>query len=222
MDKSLSNAGTTISKNEPIQETVQSEEPLLEVNWETRLFELQFNIYYTKYDFVSLSIFTYITPKGEEDIGSLDLQADLGEFQFNQPVFIGKLTSGYLYKNAKQALHNSYKARSWMQRYDNECVSLQTFDNVSECIDCMLTKHSYLLCDFLYSAINTNQGSKTEKTQLFDTQKMRESCSINYETLQNSQKKQSEDVHTLKLQMIFCSREHLQLFGGQEQHKPSI
>lgn len=37
---------------------------------ERPLFELQFNIYYTKYDFVTITVFTYITPRTEDDINA--------------------------------------------------------------------------------------------------------------------------------------------------------
>jgi hypothetical protein len=147
---------------------MQSVEPLLEVNWETKIFELQFNIFYTKYDYVSISVFTYITPKGQEDIGSIKKMEDLGEIELNKPIFIGKLTSGYMFNHAKQALMNSYKANSWIKRCDHECIALQTFENVSECIDCMLTKSNYMLCDFLYSVFNTNDGLKTSRTMRAD------------------------------------------------------
>lgn len=81
---------------------------------ERPLFELQFNIFYTKYDFVTFSIFTYLVPKTDEDVKMLHSPRDASEFEFEKSIFIGKLTSNLLYENAKKALMSNYKAKSWM------------------------------------------------------------------------------------------------------------
>ena len=69
---------------------------------ERPFFELQFNIYYTKYDFVPINILTYIAPKCEEDIQSFNSPRTQNyRDQINKPIFIGKLTSGFLLERAK-------------------------------------------------------------------------------------------------------------------------
>ena len=98
-----------------------------------------------------------------------------------------------------------------MERYQLDPVALQTSDNTSECIDCMLTKPTYKLCDFLYSVFNTNEYNgkigNQEKTQLFDTKHLRESI-VDLKEMDGRAKKSNET--TLKLQMAFCDRKENQ------------
>ena len=101
----------------------------------------------------------------------------------NKPIFIGKLTSGFLLERAKMALKHSYKSNSYIERYNYQPLALETFGNKSECIDLMLTKPQYKLSDFLYSVFNTNEKTtdnrkNSEQTQLFDSKQMRKSCTI--------------------------------------------
>lgn len=76
-----------------VENTEMSEEQGFGDVGERPLFELQFNIYYTKYDLISIPVFTYIVPKTDEDVILMNGPTDMGEFEFGKPVFIAKLTS---------------------------------------------------------------------------------------------------------------------------------
>lgn len=104
----------------------------------------------------------------------------IAENSIHEPVFIGQLTSEYLFEQTKRALMNSYKSKSYINRYALEAQSLATYDCSSECIDFMLSKGHHKLADFLYSQVNTNCGSQSVSRgsggrQLFDSSHMRHS-----------------------------------------------
>jgi hypothetical protein len=45
------------------------------------LFQLQFNIYYTEYEFVSFQEFVYIAPKSDDDIAAINVHRDPGNIE---------------------------------------------------------------------------------------------------------------------------------------------
>ena len=83
------------------------------------MFELQFSMYYTLYECVQISVKIYLTPKTENDTKSFNSPRNSGlkGIDTKEPIFIGKLTSDYLFRLTKQALFKSYKAKNWMERY---------------------------------------------------------------------------------------------------------
>jgi len=127
---------------------------------------------------------TYLTPKAETEADILSPREHRTQMiDPSVPVFIGKLTSGYLFQLTEAALTKSYKATQYMKKYNLKPQAIQTRHSTSECIDFMLTKSCLRLSDFLYSACNTNEESNRdgEKTQLFDTATMRKSGTITLE-----------------------------------------
>ena len=79
-------------------------------------------------------------------------------------VFIGDLTSGFLFNQARISLEKCYKAKSWMARYMLHPLAIHTYGNTSECIDYMLTKQNQQLSEFLYSEFNTNESGVEGQT----------------------------------------------------------
>lgn len=128
------------------------------------IFDLLFKVFYTKYDFVSFEIKTYLRPKQEDHLNPIKCTAS---YQENEPIFICKITSDYLFQAVKHQLTKSYKAKSYMDRYGLMPISVSTFNYQTECIDYLLTQDNQRLSDFLHSQYNTNESHET-KEQLFE------------------------------------------------------
>ena len=74
----------------------------------------------------------------------------------DKPIFVGKLTSGYLFERVQDAIAASYQAKKFLDRTKKVPTSIATFDSSSEFIDFLLTQPQTRLTDFLHSQCNTN------------------------------------------------------------------
>ena len=93
---------------------------ILESEKEPALFELAFKIYYSESDYAVATVWTYLRPKsndlqmtlsprrqGKGARRSNDVLASVDE---PEPVFIGALTSDYLFRLASSALKSSHRS----------------------------------------------------------------------------------------------------------------
>jgi hypothetical protein len=98
-------------------------------------FELMFKIFYSENDFINLKINTYFRPKytdsGELKTPNYPLEPPSHpekDVEASEPIFIGCLTSQYLFERASICLQSQYRSKQYMDRYGYQPQSLQTFN----------------------------------------------------------------------------------------------
>ena len=138
-----------------------SDQILEEEGKQSHIFDLLFKVYYTKYDFVSVEIKTYLRPKEEDQLKPHHRFCSF--FHEDEAIFICNITSDYLFQGIKHHLNKSYKAKSYLDRYGFVPISVSTFNYQTECIDFLLTQEKQRLSDFLHSQYNTNEVHETRE-----------------------------------------------------------
>lgn len=107
-----------------------------------------------------MKLHVYFRPKYYDQLDlqspSNEQQLDLDSFHdLNEPVFISRLTSKFLFERVSKHLAANYRSKSYINRYNYQPQCLQTFNASSEGIDFLLTQKDVKLTDFLYSSYNT-------------------------------------------------------------------
>lgn len=144
-------------------------ENILEKEEKPPTFELMFQIHYTETGFINMPIETYFRPKLSEQ-GELSSPSNhkreqlksLTPVDLSEPVFIGRLTSKFLFERACQVLDSNYRTKSFIQKNNYHPQSLATLNASSEGIDYLLTQPEAKLVDFLYSSYNTHLNDQAE------------------------------------------------------------